>query len=393
MEVLADLTPSSWRGVDSDALLRNGVSIGGAPASVAGLLCAHIAERNDRCVFVVAPSEADALLLRQAASLLLDEPLVQFPAPGLSPFQEAEPALHLRAMEVTSYRALLEGEAAGAVLTPRAIFRRFPDPDEFLESIIGLEAGREMPLEKLAGELVALGYLRTENVTEVGTFAVRGGVFDVFGPGAEGPVRLDMFGDDIEEICFFDPLTQRSAGACESIDLLPMGLWPGDPQLQGDLSEVLQESAEVMGGEALQRLEELDEGLGFPGWQNYLPLLDASSSAIWELFDDAWLAVYDRQLVAREVTHHIELLHQEAEARRESGRLVVDPDAVLVPGEEVVQALDAAETNFEVDPAAAVSVRLGGSETDSLMGQPGSASEGSGNVCGARRAFLGGGAE
>ena len=66
------------------------------------------------------------------------------------------------------------------------------------------------------------GYSRASTVSERGEFAIRGGVIDVFPPGAEEPVRLDLFGDTLESIRAFDPETQRSTRQLQSVELLPV---------------------------------------------------------------------------------------------------------------------------------------------------------------------------
>jgi transcription-repair coupling factor (superfamily II helicase) len=71
-------------------------------------------------------------------------------------------------------------------------------------------AGNRLKMEDLSGRLAQQGFERVDTVREVGEFAVRGGILDVFVPGAEEPVRLDFFGDTLESIRNFDPATQRS---------------------------------------------------------------------------------------------------------------------------------------------------------------------------------------
>src|SRR6201999_1392842 len=66
------------------------------------------------------------------------------------------------------------------------------------------------------------GYQRASTVSERGEYAIRGGVIDVFPPGAEEPARLDMFGDTLESIRSFDPESQRSTRQLTEIDLLPV---------------------------------------------------------------------------------------------------------------------------------------------------------------------------
>ena len=65
------------------------------------------------------------------------------------------------------------------------------------------------------------GYLRVEQVAEPGEFAVRGAVFDIFPTGSLGPVRVDLFDDEIETLRTFDAQTQLSAGKTDRIEILP----------------------------------------------------------------------------------------------------------------------------------------------------------------------------
>ena len=66
------------------------------------------------------------------------------------------------------------------------------------------------------------GYARASTVREVGDYATRGGILDLYPPGAPAPIRLDFFGDTLESIRTFDPETQRSVGQLRSLDLVPM---------------------------------------------------------------------------------------------------------------------------------------------------------------------------
>jgi transcription-repair coupling factor (superfamily II helicase) len=77
-------------------------------------------------------------------------------------------------------------------------------------------------METLSGRLAQQGFERVDTVREVGEFAVRGGILDVFVPGAEEPVRLDFFGDTLESIRNFDPATQRSTTPSKEFSLNAM---------------------------------------------------------------------------------------------------------------------------------------------------------------------------
>src|SRR5207253_8557608 len=79
-----------------------------------------------------------------------------------------------------------------------------------------------IPRDELAARLIGLGYAAVSTVIEPGQFAVRGGLVDVFPMGAGLPVRIDLFGDDIDALHEFDPGTQRTSEQLDSVRILPL---------------------------------------------------------------------------------------------------------------------------------------------------------------------------
>jgi transcription-repair coupling factor (superfamily II helicase) len=84
---------------------------------------------------------------------------------------------------------------------------------------LALKPGDSIDLTKAITQLVDLGYERVEIVEKRGEFAVRGGILDIFIPGTEHPLRVDFFGDEVEEIRNFSVADQRS------LDVATYGLW------------------------------------------------------------------------------------------------------------------------------------------------------------------------
>jgi len=78
--------------------------------------------------------------------------------------------------------------------------------------VLALGTGGRIPLDRLQSFLRNNGYSRTETVREPGEYAVRGGIVDLYPAGAASPIRLDFFGEVLESLRSFDPLTQRSTG-------------------------------------------------------------------------------------------------------------------------------------------------------------------------------------
>ncbi|MEO7649661.1 MAG: transcription-repair coupling factor, partial [Bryobacteraceae bacterium] len=92
-----------------------------------------------------------------------------------------------------------------------------------------LRMGDEIALGDLATHLDSIGYERREPVEMVGEYSIRGGIVDVFSPEASHPVRIEMFGDEIESIRRFEVESQRSVMKLESCTLLPLTEYPRTP--------------------------------------------------------------------------------------------------------------------------------------------------------------------
>jgi len=103
-----------------------------------------------------------------------------------------------------------------------AVLQKVPPHSLYAEAAKVVRKGETVDANWLTGFLGENGYGRSETVMEPGEFAVRGGLVDLFPPGTSEPVRLDLFGDVLEEIRSFDPMSQRSTGTREDVVLLPV---------------------------------------------------------------------------------------------------------------------------------------------------------------------------
>ncbi|HUP41609.1 MAG TPA: transcription-repair coupling factor [Thermoanaerobaculia bacterium] len=338
------------------------------PVPAAAWVVGELAAELSRPVLAVVPREADALAWLEGAGLFCPRPgeAVFFPSPSLTPYQEAAASLNVRAQEVAALDRVLSGRAATVVTTPRALFRRLPTRAAFLAAVVEVRPGDERPLEALAEHLVRWGYRRTDLVSEVGDFAVRGGILDVFPPGgaaggrspgagegAEEPVRIELFGDTVESLRRFDPVSQRSEERVETVRLLPLLLYPGGAEDARRLAETLAEQAGGRGpgarlpspaqAEVGRLLEELRERGEAPGWENYLPLLAAETWALPAFLAGALVVAVDPPALESEIEHYAGRLTADFEARRDAGRLAVPPEALEHPAGEVAAVLVGAE--------------------------------------------------
>ena len=310
----------------------------GLPLAAAALVVDCLAEDLGRSFLVVVPREVAAGEWLQAARTLgRPDSTICFAAPSLTPYQETEVSLAVRAQEVVALEQLYSGGTRTVVCTPRALFRRLPERELFQLSTREICCGEEHPPEELSEWLTASGYHHTDLVTSVGEFAIRGGVFDLFPPGAEEPVRLDLFGDVVESIRIFEPESQRSHAHLEQVTALPLDLYRGDEGALRLLGERLSESLlDDTTAEEIRKVAGLEDGDSFPGWRNYLPVLSASRF-LGEVLPDAVVATLEPDTVRREIDHFADLLDSQFRARRQTGRLALPPDELAFTRERVLE--------------------------------------------------------
>lgn len=107
------------------------------------------------------------------------------------------------------YHALFHPQDSVFVAPVKALAQRAPSSDYFLSNCSEFKKGAELP-SPLAKYLGGLGYQSVPVVEDPGSFAIRGGVVDIFSPAHDFPVRVELFGDIVESLRFFDPQTQAS---------------------------------------------------------------------------------------------------------------------------------------------------------------------------------------
>ena len=114
-------------------------------------------------------------------------------------------------------------ESPVIVTTADALALRCIPPQVLERCSFTLRSDGRYQVEELARRLTAAGYTCTEQVEGPGQFALRGGILDVYSPGAEAPVRCEFFDDEVDSLGFFDVATQRRTENCREALLLPAG--------------------------------------------------------------------------------------------------------------------------------------------------------------------------
>ncbi|MDO4475513.1 MAG: transcription-repair coupling factor [Lachnospiraceae bacterium] len=152
---------------------------------------------------------------------LFDRKVMYFPARDFIFFQADVHSNELEQQRMKVWRALACGEDCTIVMPVTACMNHLMPFGEWKKRIRLLESGMTFDLEFWKRELVELGYERTAQVETPGTFAVRGSIVDVFSLTEDNPIRIDLWGDEIDSIKSFDPASQRTIETLEEAYIYP----------------------------------------------------------------------------------------------------------------------------------------------------------------------------
>ena len=154
-----------------------------------------------------------------------DLEILHLPAWDCLPYDRVSPRPDIVAERVSTLGRLAQndGEVNPQIVltTVNAVLQRVPDAAVLAEARIAAAPGNLLDIETLKAFFAENGFNRTGTVVDPGDYAIRGGIIDLYAPGASAPVRLDLFGDTLESIRTFDPETQRTTGQLKRIELLP----------------------------------------------------------------------------------------------------------------------------------------------------------------------------
>ncbi|HUF18885.1 MAG TPA: transcription-repair coupling factor [Thermoanaerobaculia bacterium] len=323
------------------------VEVTGSSLEARALILAALQERIGRKLVIIVPGDTALHDLEQALRLFHHDPvrLATYPAPSLSPYQDVPSPLAVIREEIRTVGMLATGEIELLVIPARALYRRLPEPADFSSRLIDFSAGAELDVRGVLQRLVENGYVRTDLVGEVGEFAFRGGILDVFPPNAEQPLRVELFGDTIESLRYFEVETQRSAEVVSRVSTQPAALFPLTPALRAKLARRL--STDFNGlhykRDLAEKIERLSEHDSFPGIENFLPVAADGVSFETYLETDEWtIAVVEPDEVLTSIEKYETLLRSEYDATAGKGKAVYAPDQLLVPAASIHAFLDSA---------------------------------------------------
>jgi transcription-repair coupling factor (superfamily II helicase) len=298
------------------------ITIAGAPEGHDAFVLGELAMRAPGTLLHVCRD--DGRMARTAAALAFFQPrleVIALPAWDCLPYDRVSPNAEIMSHRIDALTRLAGPPSAGVrrivLTTVNAALQRVPPRALFRDRVLKLGRGGRIPLDRLISFLDRNGYSRTDTVREAGEFAVRGGILDLFPSGAPAPLRLDFFGDTLEGMRSFDPLTQRSTGTVESIVLKPVNeVLLDDAAIQRFRTRYREQFGTVADDDPLY--EAISAGRRYIGMEHWLPLYYETLESIFDYLPDATVML-DHQ--AEDVRHErIATIADFYETRREAMR-------------------------------------------------------------------------
>ncbi len=307
-------------------VLRGRASVLAVPEPARALAIAALAivgERRPVLAAVATTAEAERLA-DDLALLLGDDEVELFPAWETLPFERVSPAIETMGRRLhVLWRLTDPSRRPAVVVTPlRALIQRL---GPHVEDVAPLEVrrGDVVDLDELVRSLVGIGYRREDLVEHRGEVAVRGSIVDVFPSTADGPVRIDLWGDEVDRLTSFSVADQRSTGDLEEVRLLPCREVLPTAEVRARAEGLV--AQQPWGREQWERLA---DGQTFDGMESWLPWVAGEERVLPDLLDaDAQIVLVEPRRLRDRAE---DLLAEEDDLASTLARTwgaVADPDA------------------------------------------------------------------
>lgn len=315
------------------------LALPGLKGSAAAYLLARLQAESRRTLLIVAPDSDRAGEIHAELQFFAGPvgEILYFPAWDTAPFEKASPHADITGQRLDTLRRLLDRRPSAVVTTVEALRQKVLPRTLFDRSSLYFLPGEESNRDELLTKLVTLGYLHVPLVEDRGTFAVRGGIVDIFPPGFDQPVRIEFFGDFVDTIRTFDPLSQRSLIPLEELLLLPSRELLLSPDVIQAAAPRLKQRCDDLEISPLARrelLEQLQSGLCPAGVEYLLPLFQPTLETLFDYAADTVKVLIDPEAITAAQQHFDNELETAAARAQDRGDLFPEPATLFLAAAE-----------------------------------------------------------
>ncbi len=225
---------------------------------------------------------------------------------------------------------IIRGECEAVVTTPSAALAR-TIPRQLLSSLTtSIKCGDVLEPEKLSERLLTMGFARVDLVESAGQFSRRGGIVDVWSDAESDPHRIEFFGDEIDRIMRFDPISQRSLDIADSLSLLPASEVLVSPSAKERLlstveSLILKSPSDEIKAKLCSEKNAIDAGLPLNFRDKYIGIIYEETADLFSYLSTSEICavfILDTNGAKEEMKRRLESLDTERSALLEKGLVV-----------------------------------------------------------------------
>jgi transcription-repair coupling factor (superfamily II helicase) len=286
--------PNAFAFPDFDLKAGKRLTLGGAPEGHDARLLVELIRREQRDLLHLAIDDGRMARLSDLVAFYAPTlEIVTFPAWDCLPYDRVSPNNEIVGQRIAALGKLLtpaKGRKPRLIIaTVNAAAQRVPPRETVRNADFSVHVGDRVDLDVMQMYFAENGYERADTVREPGQFAIRGGIVDLFPPGFEEPVRIDLFGDEVEKVRNFDPMSQRTTGERDGLSLQSMVEFTLD---EASITRFRAGYRELFGAVANDPLyEAISAGRRYAGMEHWLPLFHENMETLFDYLPDAMLSL------------------------------------------------------------------------------------------------------
>ncbi|OYD25138.1 transcription-repair coupling factor [Oceanimonas baumannii] len=317
-------------------------SLGGLIGSSLALAIAGQVKQQSQRVLLVVPDTPTALRLEQEVAYLLADdalPVQLLPDWETLPFDQFSPHQDIISQRLETLYGLPELNRGLLIVPVTTLMLRTPPRHWLEQNSLLLKVGDRLNMHHLRQRLEQAGYRAVEQVLEHGEFAARGALLDLFPMGADEPVRIDFFDDEIDTLRPFDPDSQRSRDKIKEVRLLPAREFPTDSaaieMFRGQYRERF-----ALRNEPESLYHRVSQGQLPAGIEYYFPLFFEQTQTLFDALPDTMLvlAVGDAEPAAQSFWRDINERYEDR--RHDMLRPLLAPDELYLKPDALMHELN-----------------------------------------------------
>lgn len=318
-----------------------GLPIGatGVPAGARAALVHALSKKLNKKMIIITPDDASAVRLYENLSALQSGVLL-YPKREFTFLEVEGISREYEQLRLGVLANIIDNNYTAVIASVGAAIQFTMPPEALKKRTFKIETGDEINIENLAENLVKAGYTRFDEVDGTAQFSIRGGLVDIYPPGAGSPVRLELWGDTVDSIANFDIATQRRTGIVNSVKIIPSTeVLFNSKEEQAKKIEALALSLKGKAVKAREKLykdiDKLNSGVALGCSDKYLPLA-YNSKGLFDYLDGLFIAC-DTGNIKDRCQNQNKLMNEELKFLLEKGTVCSGLDKYMLTFEELCE--------------------------------------------------------